>query len=478
MTSKAVDERTLDFYDPFSMFRIILAFFAISLLPAAAAEKPNIVLILADDLGYGDLGCFGQKTLATPHIDQLAADGMKLTRHYSGATVCAPSRCVLMTGLHTGHCSVRGNNEVNLLPDDVTIAMRLKEAGYRTGCFGKWGIGNPPPRTNPNDYGFDEFYGYVNMFHAHNFWPEFLIRNGEIEKLGNVLDDPWLEEDGYEMGGPREGAGVAKVKKDYAPHLITDEAIQFLEESADEPFFLYFALNMPHTNNEAGRKPYNNGMEVPDHGRFADKDWPDPEKGFAEMMHLIDSYVGRVVAKLEELGVADNTLVVFSSDNGPHQEGGHEMEFFDSNGILRGKKRDLYDGGVRVPTIAWWPGKIEPGTESDKLSGFQDWFPTFEELAGLDKINGLDGISLVPGSSSDHDYLYWEFIEQGGKKGVATEKWKAVQLDTMKDNPKPTELYDLENDPGEENDVAKEHPEIIKKMEKWIDESHVPPSTN
>lgn len=195
-----------------------------------AAEKPNIVYILADDLGYGDLGCFEQKTLTTPHIDKLAAEGMKLTRHYSGSTVCAPSRCVLMTGKHTGRCAVRGNNEVLLPASETTIAQKLKEAGYRTGCFGKWGIGNPPPRTDPNDFGFDEFYGYVNMFHAHNFYPEFMIRNGEIEKLDNVLDGPWREREGYELGAPREGAGVAIVKKDYAPNFITEEALKFIDQ--------------------------------------------------------------------------------------------------------------------------------------------------------------------------------------------------------------------------------------------------------
>lgn len=447
-------------------------------LAASAVDRPNIIFILADDLGYGDLGCFGQETLATPHIDQLAADGMKLTRHYAGSTVCAPSRCVLMTGLHTGHCTVRGNQPALLGSDDTTIAMRLKDAGYRTGCFGKWGIGNPPPRTDPNDFGFDEFYGYVNMYHAHNFFPEFMIRNGEVEKLANIRDDPWNEIPEYETGQPKEGAGVAKVKKDFAPNFITDEAIQFIESNADGPFFLYFALNMPHANNEAGRDPYRDGMEVPDHGRFADKDWPAPEKGFAQVMTLIDGYVGRIATKLDELGIAENTLVVFSSDNGPHSEGRHEMEFFDSNGDLRGMKRDLYDGGVRVPTIVTWPGTIDAGSESDRLSGFQDWFSTFESLAGLEKTAGLDGIPLLPESSPDHEFLYWEFLEKGGKKAVVTGKWKAVRLDTMKPNPGPTELYDLENDPGEKTNVAEQHPDLVKKMETWIEESHVPPATN
>lgn len=451
-------------------------------LSVRAAEKPNIVYILADDLGYGDLSCFGQSTLTTPHLDELAARGMKLTRHYAGSTVCAPSRCVLMTGKHTGNATVRGNGEVLLKADDITIAQKLKEVGYATGCFGKWGIGHPPERGEPNRFGFDEFYGYVNMFHAHNFHPEFLIRNGEVEKLNNVLDDPWRLEDGYEMGGPREGAGVAKVKTDYAPHLITKEALRFIDRNAGNPFFVYFALNMPHTNNEAGRPPYLNGMEVPDYGEFAGKDWPDPEKGFAEMMRIVDDYIGQVVAKLEEHGLSENTLIVFSSDNGPHEEGGHLAEFFDSNGNLRGTKRDLFDGGIRVPTIATWPGKIKAGTESDLLSGFQDMFPTFAEIAGFEPPADLDGISLIPtlfgdpGDQKDHEFLYWEFLERGGKKAVTTTKWKAIQLDTMKPEPRATLLFDLEADPSETTDVAADYPEVVREMEAWIETSHTPPT--
>lgn len=462
----------------------ILAAFSVLCLATSsvAAEKPNIIYILADDLGFGDLGCFGQKTLSTPHIDQLAADGMKLTRHYSGSTVCAPSRCVLMTGRHTGNASVRGNNPVLLKPGEATLATKLKEAGYRTGCFGKWGIGHPPPRTDPNDRGFDEFYGYVNMFHAHNFYPEFLIRNGAIETLDNVLDDIWKDRETFRMGEPKEGAGVAKVQNDYAPNLITDEAIRFITESGTEPFFLYFALNMPHTNNEAGRPPYNNGMEVPDYGEFAEKDWPAPEKGFAQMMRLIDDYVGRIVAEVEKQGKTDETLIIFSSDNGPHEEGKHLVDFFDSNGELRGKKRDLYDGGVRVPTIAKWPGKIKPGSESDHLSGFQDIMPTLGEVAGFTTDPDLDGLSLIPTllgnreQQKKHKFLYWEFLEQGGKKGVTTERWKAILLDTEKPNPKPIELYDLESDPSETTNVAEKNPDIAKMMTDWILKSHTPPA--
>jgi arylsulfatase A-like enzyme len=449
-------------------------------VPADAAKRPNIVYILADDLGFGDLGCFGQKTLTTPHIDRLAAEGMKLTRHYSGSTVCAPSRCVLLTGKHTGHASVRGNNPVLLAPGEVTLASKLKEAGFRTGCFGKWGVGHPPPRTDPNDRGFDEFYGYVNMHHAHNFYPEFLIRNGEIEKLANVLDDPWKEKSDYALGESREGAGVARVKKEYAPNLITEEALRFIDESREIPFFLYFALNMPHTNNEAGRPPYLDGMEVPDHGEYAGRDWPNPEKGFAQMMRLIDNYVGQVVARIEQHGLAENTLILFSSDNGPHEEGRHVMEYFDSNGDLRGKKRDLYDGGVRVPTIARWPGRIAPGSKSDVLSGFQDVLPTIAEVAGFEAPGDLDGKSLAPtllgepDKQGHHRFLYWEFLEQGGKKGVTTKKWKLVLLDTLKPEPKAPELYDLESDPSESTNVASEHPETVKKLRRWIEQSHVP----
>lgn len=446
-----------------------------------AADKPNVVYILADDLGYNDLSCFGQAILKTPHIDALAARGMKLTRHYSGSTVCAPSRCVLLTGKHTGNATVRGNNPVLLKPDDITIAQKLREVGYATGCFGKWGVGHPPERDEPNRFGFDEFYGYVNMFHAHNFYPEFLIRNGALEKLNNVLDDPWRLEEGYEDGGPKEGAGVAKVKNDYAPHFITREALRFIDAHAEAPFFLYFALNMPHTNNEAGRAPYLNGMEVPDYGEFADKDWPDPEKGFAEMMRLVDEYVGQVVAKLEEHGLSEKTLIVFSSDNGPHEEGKHLAEFFDSNGHLRGMKRDLFDGGIRVPTIATWPGKIAAGAESDILSGFQDLFPTLAEVAGFEPPADLDGVSLLPTllgkpeEQTHHEFLYWEFLERGGKKAVATTQWKAIQLDTLKPEPQPTLLFNLESDPSETTDVAADHPDIVRQMETWIQESHTPP---
>ena len=435
--------------------------------------------MLADDLGWGDLGCFGQKTLSTPHLDRLASEGMRLTRHYAGSTVCAPSRCVLMTGLHTGHARIRGNGNALLREEDFTVAELFQENGYRTGCFGKWGVGHPPPLNDPNRHGFDEFYGYVNMHHAHNFYPEFLIRNGRREKLRNVTKEVWRVKDRLE-GGPREGSGVAKVKVDYAPYLIETEALRFIGKPSEKPFFLYLALNTPHANNEGGTdKEQRDGMEVPDYGEFAKKDWPDPEKGFAAMIRDIDNTVGKVLEALEEHGHAKNTLFVFSSDNGPHQEGRHQMEFFDSNGPLRGMKRDLTDGGIRAPTIAHWPGKVAPGTESDHLSGFQDFLPTAAELLGAPLPGTIDGISFLPtilgenNRQKEHDYLYWEFQEKGGKIGVVTREWKAIRRNTNRPGATPSlELYDLRSDPEELRDVSAEHPEVVKKLSRWMEDAH------
>jgi len=449
---------------------------------AAVESPPNIIFILADDMGYGDLGCYGQKTLSTPNIDRLAAEGMRFTRHYAGSTVCAPSRCVLMTGLHTGHCAVRGNQGPGMPDQALTVAEVLKAGGYATGCFGKWGIGNPPPRDDPNRQGFDEFFGYVNMFHAHNFYPPFLIRNGKIEKLRNVTKSIWLERPDYEQGGSKEGAGVAMAdsKLDYAPDLITDEALKFIDTHKAGPFFLYFALNVPHANNEGGRDPgQNNGMEVPDYGEFSDRKWPEPEKGFASMIRNIDRDVGRVLDRLITHDIDHDTLVIFSSDNGPHAEGGHEMEYFDSNGRLRGMKRDLFEGGVRVPMIARWPGRIEEQSESDHLSGFQDFLPTFAALAGQKSVvQHSDGLSLLPtltgdtGAQQKHEFLYWEFQEKGGRRGVVTERWKAIQHDVNKNPDSAIELYDLKNDIDESKDVAGENPDTVAVLLGYIKASH------
>ena len=463
--------------------------FSFLLLPSVSsrftfAERPNIILILADDLGYGDLVCYGQKILKTPHLDRMAKEGMRFTQHYAGSTVCAPSRCVLLTGLHTGHCRVRGNGPGQLTEQDVTFASILQKSGYRTACFGKWGIGNPPPLDDPQKHGFDQFYGYINMFHAHNYYPEFLIRNGRKESLGNELYPEWKEK----RTGAREGAGVAKVARDYAPELISTAMRTFIRQHhslrqkkrTTQPFFVYYALNIPHANNEGGSEPRigRNGMRVPSWGEFARLDWPDQEKGFASMIHNIDQDVGKLFDLLKELKIDEQTIVMFTSDNGPHQEGGHKVSTFQSGGKLRGWKRDLYEGGIRVPMIVRWPNHIPPGIESGHISGFQDLFPTVLELAQVKEIPQTDGMSFVSTLynretvQQEHLFLYWEFLEQGGKQAILQGRWKGVRKQTLKNPNGPLELFDLQTDPAEQNDISAQHPEKVKQMKQWMKDSH------
>ena len=307
---------------------------------STAAKRPNIVFLLADDLGYGDLGCYGQAEIKTPNIDRLAAGGMRFTQFYAGCTVCAPSRCALMTGYHTGHCRVRGNEKNELLPDDTTIASVLKSAGYATGLCGKWGLGSEGSMAVPTKKGFDYFYGYLDQHHAHNYYPAYLFRNEERVPLKNVVP-----------GSGPFGSNVATVKAEYSHDLIANEALEFINRNREHPFFLYVAFTIPHANNE--NRP--NGMEVPDYGTYADRNWPATQKGLAAMISRMDADVGRIIARLKELGLSENTLVLFSSDNGPHHEGGNDPKFNHSSGPLRGTKRDLYEGGVRVPLVAYWP---------------------------------------------------------------------------------------------------------------------------
>lgn len=458
---------------PAQLLSSLVVLFALLAQSTSAADKPNIVLILADDLGYGDLSCYGQKIIQTPNLDRMAAEGMRFNRHYAGLTVCAPSRCVLMTGKHTGHASVRTNYDPPMSDQTPTIASLLKTAGYATGAFGKWGIGDVIPEEDPNRKGFDTFYGYVDMYHAHNLFPPFMVRNGKREPLGNVLVH------GSDAGNASgRGNGVAIEPKDYAPDMIVNEALKFIDMNAKQPFFLYVALNTPHANNEGGKGDLKRGMEVPDFGPFASRDWPNQEKGFARMMYDVDLYVARVLDKLRQRGIDDNTLVMFTSDNGPHQEGGHLVDFFDSNGELRGRKRDLYEGGIRVPMIARWPGKIPAGKNSDHLSGFQDYMPTFGEMVGIET-PGTDGLSILPtllgkpDKQSQHKYLYWEFYEGGGKQAIATDRWKAVRLNWIAQPDGPMELYDIQNDLAEEKDVSSQHPEIVQTMTDYMKESHI-----
>jgi len=427
--------------------------------PSSASTKPNIIFILADDLGYGDVGCYGQKEIKTPHLDRMAAQGMRFSQHYAGSTVCAPSRCVLLTGLHTGHCRIRANAPGLMKPDDITVAKVLRQAGYTTAAIGKWGVGHPPPPGDPAANGFDYFFGYLSMSHAHNYYPEFLWRNShKVLLAGNQLAEP-----------SQDGRGWSFRQGTYSHDLFTEEALRFVELNRNVPFFLYLAYTIPHANNEGGRKT-GNGMEVPDYGIYKDKNWPEPQKGHAAMITRMDRDIGRLLERLKALGTDRNTVIFFSSDNGPHKEGGADPAFFNSWGPLRGYKRDLYEGGIRVPFVAWWPGRIKAGSVSGHVSAFWDFLPTAAELAGLEAPKGLDGISMAPtllgkrSKQKTHKYLYWEFHERGGKQAVRRGKWKAVRLDWHKNPGGPLELYDLEMDIHEDHNVAGEHPEVVKTM--------------
>jgi arylsulfatase A-like enzyme len=435
-------------------YLILLLVSLVSWTPTWAGEKtkkPNIVFILADDLGYGDLGCYGQKVIQTPNLDKLARRGMRFTQFYAGSTVCAPSRCALMTGLHTGHCLVRGNARVPLGPQDTTVAEILKAAGYITGLIGKWGLGEEGTTGVPNRKGFDYFFGYLNQHHAHNSYPDYLYRNEEkIVIEGNVVKD-----------------NVASKKAQFAQDLFTREALGFLEKNKDQPFFLYLAITIPHANNERG-KLEGNGMEVPSDAPYSDRKWPQAQKNHAAMITYMDRDIGMILDRLKELGLEENTIVLFSSDNGPHREGGGDPFFFHSSGGLRGFKRSLHEGGVRVPFMVAWPGKIKEGTTSDHLGAFWDFLPTAAELGGGKAPSGLDGISFLPTllgkEQKQHEYLYWEFFESGFQQAVRTGPWKAVR----KKLGEPLELYHLEKDRGEENNIAGQHAEVIARIERYL----------
>jgi arylsulfatase A-like enzyme len=421
-----------------------------------AAKRPNIVFILADDLGYGDLGCYGQKKIKTPNLDRLAARGMRFTQFYAGSTVCAPSRCVLMTGKHTGHATIRGNALIPLEANEVTVARLLKSLGYSTGLVGKWGLGEAGSVGVPNRQGFDYFFGYLNQVHAHNSYPDFLWRNEEkVPIAGNVV-----------------AKGIASKKAVHSQDLFMKEALDFLDKSKSGPFFLYWAVTLPHANNERGSAE-GNGLEVPSDEPYTNEPWSQTAKNYAAMVTYLDRDVGRLLAKLRELGIEDNTLVIFTSDNGPHREGGNDPSFFNSSGGLRGIKRSLHEGGIRVPMIACWPGKIPAGSTSTHIAGFQDFLPTAVEVAGGKSPDKIDGISFLPAllgkaNQKEHDHLYWEFYEGGFQQGARAGKWKAVRPLGGK-----LELYDLDKDLAEKTDIAGEHPEIVVRMEAMLHNSHV-----
>lgn len=460
----------------FTRYLIAVAATLLLASPALAADRPpNIIYILADDLGYGELGSYGQTKIRTPHLDRLAAKGMRFTNHYSGAPVCAPSRCVLMTGLHGGHAYARSNWENNPsvfgdsfggqlpLPDEtITVAEVLKQKGYATGAFGKWGLGGVGTPGDPLKQGFDRFFGYNCQRHAHNFYPRYLVDDDKQRPL------------------PGNDRGLTG--KHYASQLIADEMLKFIRDHKDEPFFVYYPTLIPHLALQVPDEelePYRKlgWKETPYKGRsYLPHD--EPRAAYAAMISFMDKQVGRIVAQLEELGLTDNTIIVFSSDNGPtHLNPQVDVKFFDSAGGLRGLKGSLYEGGIRVPMIAYWPGKVRPGTTSDHTSAFQDVMPTLADLAGAKAPQNIDGISFAPtllgkGRQKPHRYLVWEFHGYGGQQAVRMGTWKALRRNCYRNPDGPIELYNLATDPAERTNIADQHPELVQRIADILKAEH------
>jgi arylsulfatase A-like enzyme len=449
----------------------LLAAFALlltSVLHAAASSRPNLIWIMADDLGYGDLGSYGQKIIQTPHLDRMAREGLRFTQFYAGATVCAPSRSVLMTGQHHGRTRVRGNAGPNnplaqaLRAGDVTVAKVLQAAGYATALTGKWGLGDIGEAETglPRKHGFDYFFGFLNQHHAHNHFTDFLWRNEEKISLPNKVTTT----------GP-SGAGYATDAVLFADDLIADEALKFVARHPRQPFFLYWSPVIPHANNER-KRDLGNGAHVPDFGPYANEPWSDQDKGQAAMITRLDSYVGRMLDLLKQLGLAENTLVIFTSDNGPHDESNHDLSRFRPGGPFSGIKRSLTDGGIRVPAIAWWPRTVPAGRESAHVAYFGDWFATAAELAGAAVPAGLDSISFVPAlrgvmrDQKAHEFLYWEFHERGFNQAALYQgRWKAIREGTPT---APLALYDLRHDIGEKTNVAAKHPDVLARIDAYL----------
>jgi arylsulfatase A len=430
------------------------------------AAPPNIIFILADDLGYGDLSCYGQQNFATPRLDQMAAEGLRFTQHYAGSTVCAPSRACLLAGQHTGHVYQRANGNIAFRtdPQDITIARLLKDAGYHTALIGKSGLScRTPNGRHPNDKGFDHFFGFVSHGAAHRHYPRTLWRNGERVR--------------YADNQGKEGAH-------YATDLFLADALTYLDEraAAGQPFFLHLSFTPPHADLAVPAK-----WRDPFVGKFDETPFPGnhyraeshPKATFAGMVTCVDDAVGQVLDRLRERGLAENTLVLFASDNGAMNEGGWNRDDFRSSGPLRGGKRDMYEGGIRTPLIAWWPSRVAAGGVTDHVSAFWDFAPTACELAGRAAPDDSDGISYVPtllGREPDqpqHEYLYWEFYEQGGKQAVRQGDWKAVRLNALTPDDAVVELYNLETDLGEQTNVAREHPDIVERLTAAMRAAHV-----
>ena len=439
-----------------------------------AQVKTNVVVILADDLGYGDLGCYGQKLIKTPNLDRMAARGIRFTQFYAGSTVCAPSRAALMTGKHTGHTAIRGNREVQPegqfpLPDSsFTMAELFKKAGYITGVFGKWALGFPGSEGAPNRQGFDEFFGYNCQRQAHNYFPDHLWNNQMRIELSNTFSN----------------------QHQYAPDLIQKQALSFIEKNKEKPFFIYLPYTLPHAGLQlpagdtmlAFYKNLFRQQPVPIKGEWNGVGYQPhayPLAAYAAMVSRLDAYVGEVMAKLKELGIEKNTLVVFSSDNGPHREGGHQPEFFQSNGGFRGIKRDLFEGGIREPMIVCWPFMVKTGRSSDHVGASWDLLPTFAALTGQQLPLYTDGLSILPlltskGSQKKHPYLYWEFHENGGSQAVRMGKWKAIRLNIKNPGAATVLLFNLDDDPKESKDVGTQHAKVLRMMTRIMEKEHTP----
>lgn len=439
------------------MKRILLSLvLAASLLGAAEGEalRPNIILIMADDLGYGDLGCYGQQVVKTPNIDRLASEGIRFTQAYAGGPVCTPSRSVLMTGLHNGHTPARDNiphYPTYLRDNDVTVAEVLKEVGYACGGVGKWSLGDAGTEGSAVNQGFDSWFGYLNQDHAHYYYTEYLDDGDGILDL----------------------AGNTHSREHYSHDLIAERALGFIRENHEKPFFLYAAFTLPHFSS---RNEDPDGLTVPSTAEFADKEWPEKAKKYAAMMKLLDRDVGRIIDLVNELGIGENTLILFTSDNGGHDA---VWEGFQTSGPLRGYKRDLYEGGIRVPFIARWPGRIPEGKTNDEVVSHQDLLPTLAEIAGGEAPKGIDGISataaLFGGKvEQPHEYLYWDFghCRDRYDQAVRLGNWKGIRLGVGS----PLQLYDLSSDLAEEQDVAADHPEVVKQIEKIMVDAVVPES--
>ncbi|MEJ6572769.1 MAG: arylsulfatase [Akkermansiaceae bacterium] len=451
-----------------------------------ASTKPNIVFILADDLGYGELGCYGQEKIKTPHVDQLCKEGMKFSQHYTGAPVCAPARCVLMTGKHLAHAEIRGNKDSKngkkfpgqwpITAEALTIAEVLKDAGYVTGAFGKWGLGPAGSSGDPNKQGFDRYYGFICQRNAHSFYPPYLDSDGE-EITINKNPIP---------GHSKKLEGEVKADdyrdENYAGDLVLAEALKFIDTNKDKPFFLYLPFIEPHVSmhppqewvdrypKEWDKKPYRGTRGYIPH--------PRPRAGYAAMISDLDEHVGAVMARLKKHGLEDNTIVIFTSDNGAtHDVGGVDTTFFNSVNGLRGLKGSCYEGGIRIPCVVKWPGKAKAGSTTDAASYFPDWFPTLTEIGGgkmpAQKLDGVSLSQVIKGGAlpKRHEPMIWEFNGYGGIIAVRDGKWKAIRRGLKgKKGPSPWELYDIDADPKEKNDLSKKHPERVQRLEKmWLE---------